>query len=253
MAPDGRRIPAAEIERLVADRVCRFLSNGAEIFAAMAGGGSTILIRSPFDAFGYPYLRTWSSLPSLWRAQGREGLLWRLKARRRELVDNLAVGFGDRRSRLDAAVFSPHMGRAREQIGDLAAPSTDEVQSAGSQRDTHADGNPIRGFFRQPKKEPLAALLAEGRRLLGGIPEILVLLAQRHVLLDNGGDNLVQRGDLVVLRSEFVLQGVDRGTEGIDYGLVVGILEIQVAGQVEEGGDAVDHENAARFYRYHSI
>ena len=35
MAPDGRRIPAAEIERLVADRVCRFLSNGAEIFAAI--------------------------------------------------------------------------------------------------------------------------------------------------------------------------------------------------------------------------
>ena len=35
MAPDGRRIPAAEIERLVADRVCGFLSSDAEIFAAI--------------------------------------------------------------------------------------------------------------------------------------------------------------------------------------------------------------------------
>ena len=37
MAPDGRRIPAAEIERLVADRVCTFLSNAAEIFEAIQG------------------------------------------------------------------------------------------------------------------------------------------------------------------------------------------------------------------------
>ncbi len=37
MAPDGRRIPAAEIERLVADRVCRFLSNDTEIFEAIQG------------------------------------------------------------------------------------------------------------------------------------------------------------------------------------------------------------------------
>ncbi len=72
MAPDGRRIPAAEIERLVADRVCRFLSNGAEIFAAMAGGGSTILIRSPFDAVGYPYLRTWSPTRAACAVRGRE-------------------------------------------------------------------------------------------------------------------------------------------------------------------------------------
>ncbi len=36
-APDGRRIPAAEIERLVADRVCTFLSNDAEIFEAIQG------------------------------------------------------------------------------------------------------------------------------------------------------------------------------------------------------------------------
>ena len=33
-APDGRRIPAAGIERLVADRLCRFLSNDTEIFEA---------------------------------------------------------------------------------------------------------------------------------------------------------------------------------------------------------------------------
>ena len=37
VAPDGRRIPAAEIERLVADRVCIFLSNDAEIFEAIQG------------------------------------------------------------------------------------------------------------------------------------------------------------------------------------------------------------------------
>ena len=36
-APDGRRIPAAEIERLVADRVCTFLSNDAEIVEAIQG------------------------------------------------------------------------------------------------------------------------------------------------------------------------------------------------------------------------
>ncbi len=36
-APDGRRIPAAEIERLVADRVCILLSNDAEIFEAIQG------------------------------------------------------------------------------------------------------------------------------------------------------------------------------------------------------------------------
>ncbi len=36
-APGGRRIPAAEIERLVADRVRRFLSNDAEIFEALQG------------------------------------------------------------------------------------------------------------------------------------------------------------------------------------------------------------------------
>ncbi len=36
-APDGRRIPAAEIERLVADRVCTFLSNDAEVFEAIQG------------------------------------------------------------------------------------------------------------------------------------------------------------------------------------------------------------------------
>ncbi len=35
--PDGRRIPAAEIERMVADRVCTFLSYDAEIFEAIQG------------------------------------------------------------------------------------------------------------------------------------------------------------------------------------------------------------------------
>ncbi len=34
-APDGRRIPAGEIERLVAQRVCTFLSNEAEAFEAI--------------------------------------------------------------------------------------------------------------------------------------------------------------------------------------------------------------------------
>ncbi len=36
-APDGRRIPAAEIERLVAERVCTIHTNDAEVFEAIQG------------------------------------------------------------------------------------------------------------------------------------------------------------------------------------------------------------------------
>ncbi len=41
-APGGRRIPAAEIERLVTDRVCTFLSNDAEIFEATQSGNREV-------------------------------------------------------------------------------------------------------------------------------------------------------------------------------------------------------------------
>jgi len=41
-APDGRRIPAAEIERLVTDQVCAFLSNDAEIFEATQSGNREV-------------------------------------------------------------------------------------------------------------------------------------------------------------------------------------------------------------------
>ena len=41
-APDGRRIPAAEIERLVSDRVCTFLSSDTEIFEAIQSGNREV-------------------------------------------------------------------------------------------------------------------------------------------------------------------------------------------------------------------
>jgi DNA invertase Pin-like site-specific DNA recombinase len=41
-APDGRRIPAAEIERLVTDRVCAFLSSDSEIFEATQSGNREV-------------------------------------------------------------------------------------------------------------------------------------------------------------------------------------------------------------------
>ncbi len=41
-APGGRRIPAAEIERLVTDRACTFLSNDAEIFEATQSGNREV-------------------------------------------------------------------------------------------------------------------------------------------------------------------------------------------------------------------
>ena len=134
---------------------------------------------------------------------------------------------------------------AREQIGDLAAPLADKVQGASGQREARADGDGVRCFFRQPEKKLFTAPIAEGRCLFRCFPEIAVFGPQRCVFIANGNNNLRQRRDLVALCGEFVSQGVDGGTEGIDQGLVVGVFDIQVGGRVEEGGDAVDNENAA--------
>ena len=63
MAPDGRRIPAAEIERLVADRVCRFLSNGAEIFAAIQDCSHEVTEQKRLVERAAELSKEWRNLP----------------------------------------------------------------------------------------------------------------------------------------------------------------------------------------------
>ncbi len=61
-APDGRRIPAAEIERLVVDRVCRFLSNDAEIFEAIQGWNREVAELKRLVARAVRLSKTWATL-----------------------------------------------------------------------------------------------------------------------------------------------------------------------------------------------
>ncbi len=62
MAPEGRRIPAAEIERLVADRVCRFLSNDAEVFEAIQGWNREIMELKRLVERAVKLSETWTTL-----------------------------------------------------------------------------------------------------------------------------------------------------------------------------------------------
>ena len=61
-APDSRRIPAAETERLVADRVCRFLSNDAEIFEAIQGWNHEVAKLKQLVERAAKLSKTWATL-----------------------------------------------------------------------------------------------------------------------------------------------------------------------------------------------
>ncbi len=61
-APDGRRIPAAEIERLVADRVCTFLSSDAEVFEAIQGWDREIAELKRLVERAVKLSETWTTL-----------------------------------------------------------------------------------------------------------------------------------------------------------------------------------------------
>ncbi len=61
-APDGRRIPAAEIERLVADRVCTFLSSDAEVFEAIQGWNREVAELKRLVEQAVELSETWSTL-----------------------------------------------------------------------------------------------------------------------------------------------------------------------------------------------
>jgi DNA invertase Pin-like site-specific DNA recombinase/AraC-like DNA-binding protein len=61
-APDGRRIPAAEIERLVSDRVCTFLSNDTEIFEAIQGENREVAELKRLIERAAKLSKTWTTL-----------------------------------------------------------------------------------------------------------------------------------------------------------------------------------------------
>ncbi len=62
MVPEGRRIPAAEIERLVADRVCTFLSSNAEVFEAIQGWNREIAGLKRLVERAAKLSKTWTTL-----------------------------------------------------------------------------------------------------------------------------------------------------------------------------------------------
>ncbi|MEE9183311.1 MAG: recombinase family protein [Acidimicrobiia bacterium] len=60
--PDGRRIPAAGIERLVADRVCTFLSNDSETFEAIQGWNREVAELRRLVERAVKLSKTWTTL-----------------------------------------------------------------------------------------------------------------------------------------------------------------------------------------------